>query len=63
MISNWLVYCLVFVFIVSFWSGMIYLVKADPQYEARRDCSIAAFHPDYTPEMKAKCRELLRHKL
>ena len=63
MISNWLVYCFVFVFVIVFWGGMFYLVQIDPQHEVRRDCSMASFHPDYTPEMKAKCRELLRHKL
>jgi len=61
--SNKVIYFFVFVFIALFWGGVIYLVQMDPQHEVRRDCSIAAFHPDFTPEMKAKCRELLRHKL
>jgi hypothetical protein len=61
--SNKVIYLYMFVFIAVFWGGMFYLVQIDPQREVRRDCSIAEFHPDYTPEMKAKCRELLRHKL
>jgi hypothetical protein len=31
--------------------------------EHRVDCSMAEFHPDYTPEMKAACRERRMHKL
>lgn len=61
--SNKVIYFFVFVFIALFWGGVIYLAQVDPQSEIRYNCSIAEISPDFTIEMKAKCRELLRHKL
>lgn len=31
--------------------------------EQRVDCSMAEFHPDYTPEVRKACRERRMHKL
>jgi len=61
--SNAKIYFLLFVFVIGFWGATFYVVLNDPQREIRRDCSIAEISPDFTPEMKQKCRELMRHKL
>jgi hypothetical protein len=61
--SNKIIYFFVFAILVMFWGGVIYLVQADPQNEARYNCSIAGISPDFTTEMKTKCRELPRNKL
>ena len=61
--SNAKIYFLLFVGVIGFWAALIYVVLHDPQREVRRDCSIAEISPDFTPEMKKQCRELLRHKL
>jgi hypothetical protein len=61
--SNKIIYFFVFAILVMFWGGVIYLVQADPQSKARYNCSIAGISPDFTTEMKAKCRELPRNKL
>ena len=47
----------------AFWALVIWAVVADPQRVVRRDCRIAEISPDFTPEMRQQCRELLRHKL
>ena len=61
--SNRVIYLYMFIFIAVFWGGVFYLAQADPQREVRHLCSIAEISPDYTPEMRKQCRELLRHKL
>jgi hypothetical protein len=61
--SNKLVYFLAIIFLTLFWSGVVFIARIDPSYEMREQCSLASFHPDITPEMRVKCRELLRHKL
>jgi len=63
MISNKLVYFFAIIFLALFWGGVIFISRTDPSYDMRKQCSLVSFHPDITPEMKAKCRELLRHKL
>lgn len=61
--NNKVVYFFLFVILAVFWGAVIFMVRADPQREVRYNCSISGISPDFTPEMKAKCRELLRHKL
>lgn len=61
--SNAKIYFLLFVFVIGFWGAMFYVVLNDPQREVRVNCSLAEISPDFTPEMKKQCRELLRHKL
>ena len=60
---NIYVFSLSFLVLIAFWTLVIWAVMADPQRGARRDCSIAEISPDFTPEMRQQCRELLRHKL
>ena len=61
--STFKVYVLLALCLAAFWTLVIWAVMTDPQRGARRDCSIAEISPDFTPEMRQKCRELLRHKL
>jgi len=61
--NNKTTYRLLAVFLIVFWSGLIWLSFQLATPEKRIDCSVAEFHPDYTPDMKAKCREVRRHKL
>jgi hypothetical protein len=49
---------------------MIYVVSLavhhfiGPEHRERKiDCGMAEFHPDFTPEMRAACRERRSHKL
>lgn len=56
-------YILIALVLVIFWSGLIWLSSQLATKEARIDCSMAEFHPDYTPEIRKQCRELMRHKL
>jgi len=44
--------------IVALWAVLAYLVLtyAPRTNERRIDCSLAEFHPDYTPEMRKQCR-------
>jgi hypothetical protein len=50
--------------------SMIYVVSLavhhfiGPEHRERKiDCGMAEFHPDFTPEMRAACRERRSHKL
>lgn len=43
--------------------GITYSAMTDASYQARKNCSVAEISPDFTPEERKKCRELLRHKL
>jgi hypothetical protein len=61
--NNKVVYFFLFVILAVFWGAVIFMARADPQREMRADCALAEFHPDFTPEMRKQCRELLRHKL
>jgi len=61
--SNKVIYLGMFIFLIVFWGGAIFIARIDLSYDMRKQCSLASFHPDITPEMREKCRELLRHKL
>jgi hypothetical protein len=61
--STFKIYVLLALCVGVFWTLVIWGVMADPQRGARRDCRIAEISPDFTPEMRQQCRELLRHKL
>jgi hypothetical protein len=61
--NNKAIYFFVFVFVIVFWGAVIFIVKTDPQRETRYNCSISEISPDFTPEMRKQCRELMRHKL
>jgi hypothetical protein len=61
--NNKLVYFFAIIFLALFWGGAIFIARTDSSYDMRKQCSLASFHPDITPEMRVKCRELLRHKL
>jgi hypothetical protein len=56
-------YLLYFVITLVVCGGIFHAAITDPSYQARKDCSIAEISPDFTPEERNKCRELLRHKL
>ena len=47
------------------WSGLIFLVLqyAPRQSVQKIDCSMAEFHPDFTPKMREQCRMVRAHKL
>lgn len=56
--TNRTFYPLLMVLLAAFWSGAIWLSWQFVPMEGRRvDCSIAEFHPDYSPEIKKACRE------
>ena len=57
------VYFAYFLITVVVCGGIIYAAITDPSYKARKDCSVAEISPDFSPEERNKCRELLRHKL
>jgi hypothetical protein len=61
--NNKLVYFFAFTFLTLFWGGVIFIARIDSSYQMKEECSLSSFHPDFTPEMREKCRELLRHKL
>lgn len=44
--------------VVAFWGGLIWLAWQFVPNERVVDCRMAEFHPDFTPEMKQKCREV-----
>jgi hypothetical protein len=60
--NNRITYSILAVFLIIFWSGLIWLSFQLATPEKRIDCSVAEFHPDYTADMKAKCREQRRIK-
>jgi hypothetical protein len=55
--SNRITYILMVLALLAFWSGAIWLSQQFAPIERRIDCSMAEFHPDYTPEIKKACRE------
>ena len=57
------VYLLLALLLAAFWTLVIWIATTDPSYKARYNCSIAEISPDFTPEMRKQCRELMRHKL
>jgi hypothetical protein len=61
--NNKTTYRLLAVFLIIFWSGLIWLSFQLATPEKRIDCSMAEFHPDYTAEMRKACRERRSHKL
>jgi hypothetical protein len=61
-LPNRYIYTILAILLATFWSCMILLgIRLAPK-EQRIDCSVAEFHPDYTADMKAKCREQRRIK-
>lgn len=45
------------------WLGALYIAVSVAPPEGRRiDCSLAEFHPDFTPEVRKACREARRIK-
>jgi hypothetical protein len=61
--KNRVIYAMLAVALIIFWSGLIWLSFQLATPEKRIDCGVAEFHPDYTADMKAKCREVRSHKL
>jgi hypothetical protein len=62
--KNRVIYAMLAVALIIFWSGLIWLsfqLATTPKKVI--DCSMAEFHPDYTADMKAKCREVRSIKL
>jgi hypothetical protein len=55
--NNKITYTLLAVALLAFWSGAIWLSQQFTPIERRIDCSMAEFHPDYTPEIRKMCRE------
>jgi hypothetical protein len=55
--NNKIVYTLLAVALAAFWLGAIWLSHQFTPIERRVDCSMAEFHPDFTPEMRKACRE------
>ena len=46
-----------YILIAVMWLGALYIaIKSAPE-ERRVDCSLAEFHPDFTPAMRQACRE------
>jgi hypothetical protein len=45
------------------WLGSMYIAIVSEAQWRKLDCSMAEFHPDYTPEMRQACRERRSHKL
>jgi hypothetical protein len=46
-----------YILIAVMWLGALYIaIKSAPE-ERRVDCSLAEFHPDFTPAMRKACRE------
>jgi hypothetical protein len=62
-LPNKYVYAILAILLATFWSCMILLGIRFAPTERKVDCSIAEFHPDYTADMKAKCREVRSTKL
>lgn len=58
--SNKIVYGVIAVLCLMFWGSVLYIANTSLK---RIDCSMAEFHPDFTPEMKKICRERRSHKL
>ena len=49
--------------VVAFWVFAIWLSwQFVPEQPRRVDCSMAEFHPDFTPEMRKACRKQRRIK-
>lgn len=42
---------------MAVYCGVIYLVLKDAPRYRKVDCSMSAFHPDYTPAMRQACRK------
>jgi hypothetical protein len=61
--NNKIAYFFMFIVLALFWGAVIFIAQTDPQREVRHLCSVAEISPDFTPEMRKQCRELLRHKL
>lgn len=62
--TNKKVYLALALFLTAFWTA---LLTGAFQYFAPTerviDCSMAEFHPDFTPEVRKACRERRSHKL
>ena len=53
-----------YVFLFAVWLGALYIaVQSAPKEGRRVDCSLAEFHPDFTPEIRKACRERRSVKL
>lgn len=52
-----------YIFVFLSWLGALYIAVWVAPPEGRRvDCSLAEFHPDFTPEERKACREQRRIK-
>lgn len=49
--------------IVAAWFGALYIATSHTPMERKVDCSLAEFHPDFTPEIRKACRERRSQKL
>ena len=48
--------------IVAWFVALYVAVESAPMEGRRVDCSLAEFHPDFTPEIRKACREARRIK-
>lgn len=56
--TNKQIYFILFLLLAWFW-GMVMLIIGHfmPSGSRRIDCSLAEFHPDFTPAMRQACRK------
>jgi hypothetical protein len=43
--------------VIAAWVAAMYIALSSAPMERKLDCSLAEFHPDYTPAMRQACRE------
>lgn len=55
--SNRVTYTLIAIFLGIFWGGLLYWAIELAPPKRYIDCSLAEISPDYSPAIKAACRE------
>lgn len=62
--SNKLIYVIMAALLAVFWYGVVALAwNFSAPKDRYIDCSMAEFHPDFTPQMREQCRLLRSGKL
>ena len=61
--NNRIIYTLLALLLIAFWSGLIWLSFRLATPERTINCGIAEISPDFTTEMRQACRERMKHKL